>query len=366
MKIAILTFHNAHNYGAVLQAWALKTYLATTGNDVEIIDYRTFVNTRSDFKNFFKRRNIATLVFSVAFKFNRFYRRFTRFDNFIKNKLNPKSTVYTPSDFADLDYDLYIIGSDQVWNNKITGSHDPVFWGDIEQKKDFKLISYAASMGNETLNTQNTLQIQDSLIRFDSISVREKNTVDQLRKIVSKEIFHVFDPTFLLKAQDYNEILASPVVKGKYILVYQVAFSPKVENVAKQIANQTNSTIIHLESTIKYNIPVKNHFETMGPMEYLSLIKYAHCIVTTSFHGTAFSIIYEKPFYLVNLDSHNNRPKSLLQDLGLTHRIIEKAEDCSFSPIDYSKIQSALSEKRASSQQFLQNSFIQPIVGKYA
>lgn len=354
MKIGILTFHRAHNYGAVLQAYALRRYLTLKGYNVNIIDYRGEVNKRSRLSNFFKRRNLLVLFFSIVFKLSRVYRRYKKFDSFISDYLQPQDTVFSGEEFSDLNYDVYIVGSDQVWNRDIIGRNDLVFFGDLRQKKEFKLISYAASLGNQKISKEDGKQFKRLLQNFDQISVRERDGVDLISEMLEKPVAHVFDPTFLLSGKDYEEIIGTPVLQEDYVLVYQVVDHPATVGIAQSLAQQLNAKVIFLESSIKGFRPLKNHYETLGPGEYLSLIRGAKCIVTTSFHGTAFSIIYKRPFYVVNLDTHNSRPKSLLNSLHLQDRILY-GEDVAFSEIDYNIVDVSLNKWITESGLFLEN-----------
>lgn len=353
MKVGILTFHNAHNYGAVLQAFALKKYLVTLGVDAQIIDYRCEVNERSDLNRFFRRRNLAALFVDFIFKFKRFKNKNTKFSLFINNELSPQNQVRKPIDFESLNYDAFIIGSDQVWNTNITKGFDPIFWGKIKQNKPFRLISYAASAGNTKYNSIEQDEIIEYLKGFDAIGIRELDTVNEFSNFSGLDIKHVFDPTFLIEEEEYLDITSPPLIDDRYVLVYQVVDSAYSEVFAKQIANQIGARVVFLRSSIKSKIVKNNSYDDLGPKEYLSLIKNASCVITTSFHGTAFSLIFRKSFYLMNINSHNLRPLSLLKSLGLEERVVIGNERVSFKEIDYNSVNNKINEWRDKSRMFL-------------
>ncbi|TXH20806.1 MAG: polysaccharide pyruvyl transferase family protein [Chitinophagaceae bacterium] len=357
-KIGILTFHKAHNYGAVLQAYALRKYLIQEGCDTNIVDYLSDVNRKSNLKCFFKRRNVISLSINFVFKFRRVLRRHKKFNYFIETYLSPKDTIKNSLNFRNLDYDIYCIGSDQVWNRKIIGRNETVYWGNINQSKKFKLTTYAASLGNEALNSEDINDVGVYLEKFDAISIREKEASVSVSNIINKQVAHVFDPTFLLDANSYEVIISKPIIKDDYILVYQIAVSNETIKLAESIANKLNSKVVYLDSDVNSLVPKKNTYDTVGPSEYLRLIKDAKCIITTSFHGTAFSIIYNRPFYLINIDSHNSRPKSLLQSLGLADRIIYNSDYVSYQNVDWEKVNDTLQKERQKSFEFLKRNLV--------
>lgn len=336
MKIGILTFHCAHNYGAVLQAYALQEIIKEMGHEVKIIDYRPFYLTESyklpkiNFKLIFSRRiifNLLSLIFT--YRFRRI--RFEKFNDFINFNLNLSlQTCNIPSDF-----DLYIFGSDQIWNGSITKGIDMIYWGAFPTKIKSKKISYAASMGNYTLKNYQLPIVKDLISSFNGISVREKETKDQLQNLTSSEIFQVLDPTFLINKITWEQLIIDVPIKKKYVLIYQVRYNKYLRQIANDIAKQIKSTVIEVPANISKRY-LFNKFKTTSPIEFISLIKNAECIVTSSFHGTALSIIFEKPFYTVDLnDGADNRSRNLLDILLLRNRMIMIQSKVVFTTIDY-------------------------------
>lgn len=230
------------------------------------------------------------------------------------------------------------MGSDQIWNPKITKGFDPIYFGNFDfQKGERKYISYAASMEAKTLNEESINFYLKELNNFDSLSVRETRLAELLQPLTTKKIKIVLDPTLLADINIWNRITSQPSIKGKYVLVYQVRYNKDTLRVAYNIANQINALVIEItaNTTIRFN---RNKLQTSSPEEFLGLIKNAACVVTTSFHGTAFSIIFNRPFYCLHLgDGADTRSQSLLKFIGLSDRMIKKNEIPKFTEIDYEK-----------------------------
>ena len=340
MKIGILTFHCAHNYGAVLQCCALQETLKAMGHKVEIIDYRPKY-LLNPYKKIYWRRFVSRNPFKLLKKcckellvLRRRIIRYNAFDKFISTKLNLSEMVTHNS--IPSHYDIYIMGSDQIWNPKITCGFDPVYFGLFNfEKGSKKYIAYAASMEASSLTQEDKDFYLKALDNFDAISVREQTLADLLQPLTSKKIETVLDPTMLTDAKIWDSIEKRPFVDYKYVLVYQVRYDINTSRIAQNIADQIGAKVIEIAAGIKTWKYKKNLYTCSSPEEFLGWIKHASCIVTTSFHGTAFSVIFNKPFYCVKLGRGDTRAASLLQDLGLENRMIEMTASPEFQLVDY-------------------------------
>lgn len=325
MRIGILTFHSAYNYGAVLQCYALQEYLKSLGHAVYVIDYRNqFV--MDVYKSFdlkrFRNRNLYGIL-SQIYREIKFYKakkqRGKTFDEFIFNHFNltPISTI------VDNPFDLIVVGSDQVWNFVITHGFDQYYWGDFSRPKVTKIVSYAASMQDKWTDADEKV-IAKKLLNFDRISVRESSLRDKIQKIIpDKVVYSVVDPTLLLKQEQWNKIAENPIIDSPYLLLYQVENSKKNEIIANSIASERNLKIVKLSAAVDMiNTPsVRNS----SPAEFLGLFKYASYVVCSSFHGTIFSIIFHRPFVSINNNKGKNaRVESLLDSLNLSDRFIDE------------------------------------------
>lgn len=342
MKIGILTFHSAHNHGAVLQALALQEYLSSLFPDTVIIDYRPsyliapyslFPVKHRLHELTFTQKMKAIIKFIIYFPL-RFY-RIAKFTRFGKKYLRLSKTRYTAdSDFSE--FDLVVVGSDQIWNPQITNGFDPLFWGDLKSSREIKKIAYAASAGDRCylnlLDENNNLP--NLLNRFDAISVREKHLQNFLQsKGFPAEL--VIDPT-LMDEELWNRKFPKKANRSDYILTYMIS-SPTGQQIVKALAQKYKKKVVPIFTGItKQNLlfPARGQY---SPEEFVRLFQNAFFVVTESFHGTAFSIINRKNFYAVqNKTNEEGRISSLLSLCHLENRFISSVEEISDNPVDYS------------------------------
>lgn len=355
-KIGIITFHRAHNYGAVLQAIALQEVLKEK-YEVNIIDYNpeflvkpykifTSKDNSNTILQFFSKKNLLSIL-TLRSKIN----RRKKFESFINHKLNLSEEV-TEENMCQ-HFDAYIFGSDQIWNHEITSGINPIYWGNFTTKSGAKKISYAASLGHAKVNINVKESIKNSLNNFYAISVREKEAVNILKEVTNTEIKEVVDPTLLFDSTFWNSHAIKPKIKEKYVLIYQVRDNPNTNLVAKKIAKDIGGVVIEIPAKLSKK-SIFDKYAATSPEEFLGLFKYANFIVTTSFHGTAFSIIFNKPFYTLNLeDGSENRAKNLLLNVGLENRMIKKKTNPTFKDVDFTIANSKAVELRKKSLQFL-------------
>lgn len=317
MKIGTITFHWATNYGAVLQAFALQKYLIISGYDTEIINYIPFkVKVREILNNI---KNVNIEYFKKEYKISNFRKRYL----IVSNK-----KYYTNKKLLNKchDYDIYICGSDQVWNewfimnseNKYNLSYYLNF-----VKNGKKRVSYATSFGTDKLLNNVKELIKNELDKFLYISVREKSG-QNIMKNMNIDSTLVVDPTLLLKKEDY-EVIIKDVKRNNINEMFSYILHDN-----QVLANQINNYIRkkHFSSLPnKYN-------EIMGIQEWLYNIKYSKFIVTNSFHGVVFSVIFNKPFIVIPVEGSkmNDRIKTLLNLLDLENRIIDNFDKVN---IDY-------------------------------
>lgn len=324
-KAGILTFHDAHNYGAVLQAYALKKYINKLGIDANIINYHHY-NMPNGFPK--KRKIKEKTLFEIR---NHIYShkdhnlRWTKFDHFIKNLTNNEKRVYTSEDELEkLDLDFWICGSDQIWNTDITRGINKGLFLDFNTKG--RKISYAASMGIPKLDEEYEPEFIKSINGIEYVSVREDTLKKYIKSLTDKEVTKVVDPTLLLEKEDYEELLKSSIIKEKYLLIYALGPDDRLTQIAKQKAEEKDLKIVELN-----DYKLRNYFceqiSNAGPEEFLTLIKNAEVIVTNSFHGTVFSALFEKDFYTITRLNRNARMESLLDMFNMRDRLIDTLDD---------------------------------------
>lgn len=349
MKIGILTFHRTTNYGAVLQSFALQKYLNDIGHNTEIIDYCSEViikrYEKSSVLKFLNPRNLRRLIL-----YNNFYRDNRKnFEKFIQTYIRLSADRYredTISKCAD-KYDLYIVGSDQIWNRKVSGG-DLTYFLDFVQD-DNKKISYAASFGIDCPSDEFIQWCGQELGKFRDVSVREKSGIGVYKSITGKDCVNVLDPTFLLARSMWESIADDSVVQKselskKYVLVYCMRESRALFAYAQKVADEMNGEVLYINDRFLKARHVRNLFY-VTPQEWLGLFKHAAYIVTNSFHGTAFSIIFQKNFGIELLpftSGVNLRITDLLEALSLQGRIWESQGAEVETDIDYTEVDGRL------------------------
>ena len=358
MRIGILTFHCAHNYGAVLQCYAMQEFLRSKGHDVEVINYRPnyLLNPYKTFNVYrFLSKNPIRILKGLIIEFLLFpvrLKRFFGFEKFINGRLSLSEKVTRSS--ISPNYDIYIVGSDQIWNPKITQGFDSIYFACFPfAKRTQKYISYAASMESKVLNDEQIEFFKKNLVNFDSLSVRENALQQLLQPLSTKHISQVLDPVLMAPSRIWDRFSSDKKDIGKYVVVYQVRTHPDTLRIARHIASQIGAKVKVLVAWINLR-SVEETNQTAIPEDFVDIIRNAACIVTTSFHGTAFSVVFNRPFYTVKLnDGCDTRSLSLLSSLSLEERIVDVADTPQFKEIDYSLANQKLEDLRCCSQEYL-------------
>lgn len=366
MRIGILTFHNAHNYGAVMQAYALREKLRAMGHDSFILNYRN----QAIEKSYSKRLKIKNVEWSCLsfkriiryleewknckYKQAAWSRQCDKFNEFIESVLLEGNTkeLYL-QDLEKMKIDCFICGSDQIWTSWLTGGLDKVYFLDFSTNA--KRISYAASKFSAQLAENEKEYFSDRLSEFDNISVREESLADELSKECHLDVKTVFDPTLLLEKEEYLS-LEKPVKENyKYVLAYYLCEDPILDECAGKAAKILRLPLIELHF---YKLMDKDRYQIAdcGPGEFLTYFHKAEYILTNSYHGVIFSIIFRRPFYAVY--QKDSRKDSLLKKLGLEERRICSAEDiqCDMMDKQFDIVTKTLQRERNHSIDFLENS----------
>ena len=330
-KVGLLTFQNANNYGALLQAYALKETINKLGCDASVINYDS------------KDMHLKLVQKPVFYEFAIHY-------------LNLQGDY---SDAEDIDYSMYdlvIVGSDQVWNPEITYSDKAYFLDFLPSS--IQRMSYAASIGigGETIK-QYADFFESGLKDFEKISIRESNQISFLEELTGKKIERHVDPTLLLNAEEYISGLEVPRCEQEFIFVYS-------NNINSKLLDFANLLSLHWDIPIRavsnYGTPYfTNNSSSVTEVEiekWLAQIKDAKIILTDSYHGLMFSLIFEKPFYIYTQNRANiSRILEVLLHVGLEKRTIknvEKITDVSVE-IDFSRARKWVADERERSIEYL-------------
>lgn len=357
MKIGILTFHCAENYGAILQCYATQEFLRSRGHEVCVIDYRPDYLLRP-YQLLNTRRIIYSRPLQVMMNVSkelihipkRCYLKWT-FHRFAKKYLT--LTKRTTAASIPADFEGYVVGSDQVWNPKLTKGFDDVYFCRFPFSKDSRrYIAYAASMEAKDIDENSKKYYHDSLEQFDAVSVREPNLAVLLQPLTHRPITKVLDPTLMVDPKVWDIFSCKDRLPKKYVLVYQGRSSVHTLRIAKDIAQQIDAKVVVLGTWLSQNSNLS--YKSVSPEGFIHAVRNAACVVTTSFHGTAFSIILNRPFYTIRLDDGaDSRSQSLLQSLELSDRMITVSSSPAFSFIDYTTANATLQRLRKESQEFL-------------
>lgn len=334
MKIGIITYHAAHNFGSMLQAYALKTYLTNEGYEVEILNFRSSKQKAMyahplSLKGMTKRKLFYSIIHPYLL-FQNIY-KWKLFEVFLNNylssseELNDWNEVYKYIQTQKID--VVITGSDQIWNQTCVDYDNTYMLPST--LKCVRKISYAASLGGkiERINTLDYNRTFAKYLRdFQRISVREKAACDYLSKLLHRNIEFVPDPTLLLDANCYESLIdEKPIVKENYLFYYSPFPNYEDFEIAKALSKKLDLPLV---------VPNKTDFmdnsviavNRSGPTEFLNLIKYSTVVCGKSFHVLVFAIIFKKNFYAIDGFSEH-RKRDLLTAIGLQNRNISKIEE---------------------------------------
>lgn len=366
MKVGILTFHRTPNFGAVLQAYALQNVLRSLGVENEIIDYRNRRIEQIQRPLYFYHFKNPLNYLKYRYNKNNNTRKYEKFAQFRREFLNVSKIVYNHGELKqplNLLYDKYICGSDQVWNYSIT-NYDTTYLLDFESNSE-KKISYAASFGVTRLEKDIEPIYVNLLQQIKFLSVREAEGQNIIRNICHRETIAVLDPTLLLNKSNWNDMIKSDLINSldekKYVLCYELEISEEMQIFSRSIAKIKNLEVIRISHN--KDIIRKNNdkvINDIGPLEFLKLFSNAEFVVTNSFHGTAFSIIYEKPFVTFLLEKHaevNSRLVNIINLLELDERVF-RGKNANYylnHAIDYSNVNNNLENCKVHSYAFLKS-----------
>lgn len=354
MKIGILTFHYAHNYGAVLQAFALLSKLKELGHDAYIID------RRPDYTGI-----IRWIYHHVSYKH---VWGWLKFDIHVNRLLQPKTKRYDSQvlfkrDFSSNHLDAVIVGSDQVWrwNWRMVGLN---YFLDFTTGKQVRKIAYAASFGCPEWNDnpENTKKVKELLNDFYAISVRETEGCAILKKVFGLDSHLVLDPTLLYDRRFYEQTLSLPPRRDNNKVVSVMLSQPELSLKIRTWAKDKNlrhtelySTFYECKQLIGGNTDF--HWQHVTPSRWLEEIQSARYVITNSFHATVFCILFGKQFAALKYaKGGSGRIETLLQNLSLENRLLFDVDDIEAiidSPIDYTSVYENLGKLREESINYL-------------
>ena len=321
MKIGILTYHRSHNYGALLQGIALREVLVRAGHQVTFIDYwpayHRHMYALFSFHRMMSRKGLGGKI--IYFKncivnYKNRKKRKTNFDIFIKENIEP----YISS--INDNYDVIVHGSDQIWRKQPEiNTYNPVYFGKHQIKSNRK-VSYAASMGVLPTDEFSRNLVKDNLSCLDTISVREESLLALVKEFGYLNAVHDLDPTLLLPSDYWAGKFDLKLSSERYALYYKIQDSFDTKELRRYVESKgLKLKIIHSKANVADS---EVNITTAGPQQFLQMIYGAEMVFTSSFHGLAFSLIFNKPFY-ASFVKNAGRAGSLLEAVDLLNRLLK-------------------------------------------
>ncbi len=363
MRIKTITCHDVYNSGASLQAYALMRYLEELGNEVEIIDYKPdYLNNHYKLGIIANPKYEKNLMLKMIYLTLKFpgrvlaLRKKIKYDHFRDNYLKvTKKRYISNSELKNNppEADIFICGSDQIWNSKFNNGKDPAFYLDFAPQGKIK-ASYAASFATDRIEESVRDITKERINKLDYIGVREISALNILEDLGIDNGIQVMDPVFLLSKETWLNMAYEVDKKQKYIFVYDFDGNELIKEIALKVAKKKSLKIYTVFKSDYSDKVIKG----MGPIDFISYIKNAEFVISNSFHGTAFSIIFEKQFIVVNRKEEiNTRMRDLLTILKIENRLINENYnfDLINKNIDYTVVNRAIKLKVKSSKEYLEN-----------
>lgn len=355
MKIGILTLPIKSNYGGILQAYALLTYLRKQGHDA------WFIRRRWNSENQSKLHKIFKLVYHTLI--------IRKFNKFIKQYIQPQTEIIDTRDKTNTllskGFDAFVVGSDQVWRMRHVYGTDYNYFLDFTGDSNVKRLAYAASFGVDYWDDTNPKKsipiVKELLQKFDAISVREDSGIELCRSLFGVKAQHVLDPSLLLSKEDYINQFSLNIKQGKYIAVYILDMTKEKQQLINSYSVMLNLPIKYINRSKLSSLSQRGFWKELCQPRiesWLENIANASYVITDSFHGTAFSINFERQFIsIANKKRGLDRFLSLLKLFGLENRLLE---DTCTKPIEkeiinYNLVKELIKKERLLSTNYLIN-----------
>lgn len=367
-KIGIITFHNSYNCGSMLESYAIQKKISDIKKTkVEIINFSND-GQHEIYAEWYKNNSLKNIIKNILIfpARKRIKNNNQMYEKFKNEHFNLTKSYSNINELSDEDYDYVVSGSDQIWNITIEDGDDAYF---LPWVKKAKKIAYAPSFGAKKIKdyTDDYKKYCDYINGYDFLSVRENNGQTWIKEMTGKKVPILLDPTLLLKREDYDKLVDNNIsTPEKYIFFYSPGFDKKICEYVKKISEKYNLKVITW-STKSYYIKRVKRFgfelaEYENPSSYLYYVKNAELVLTTSFHGTIFSTIYNKKFITIKnggMYGDDDRVITLLNQLEMMDRLIPHIFDENFDymkDIDYSKYNEKVNKLSKISEDYLRKS----------
>lgn len=353
MKASIITMTCTYNYGATLQAYALQEYIEAIGHSCNIIDHMGWHGHRTiNLKEF----DFDTLLkFPVRRKLENGYKNF---EDFYQEKMHMTTRYESLESLRKTPphSDVFITGSDQVWNPRDMREEFYLDFAPTTAKK----VSYAASIGVTSIPEDKQKIIKDFIKDFYAISVRETTGLNSISSLTDISVHKNCDPVYLLEKERWRAIENKPLeINGEYIICYMIYKPEWLNKWLKEIRKVTGKKIVFIGLNGYRPVVCDYYVRNAGPKEFLWLIDHASAVVSSSFHGIAFSVLFGKPFVAMPDPPRPDRIHNLLAMFGLDGYILydNQAKDC-FKEYDYTQIENTISKEQRKTRSYFENIFV--------
>ena len=360
-RVGILTMHRVVNYGSALQAYATQHIVESMGYDSEIIDYEypnVFQYERGEMPPRYGWKSRLAKAFGLSAR----WRKANKFETFRKEHLIMSGYYASPDGIkaAPPRYDIYMTGSDQVWNPTCGGLVDklnPCYYLAFAHSNQYKKVAYASSLGSYRFNEEERVHVKKWLDDYHHLSTRELAGAEHLKEILGKDVKVVLDPTLLLDSEQWREVSRPTRVKGKYVLVYYIDEIAECVEYAREVADKNEWKVVMMSNTSSRFPGVDQNIPFCGPAQFLWLFDHAEYVVTNSFHGTAFAVNFNRPFISVIKRNSPQRAQTLLASVGLPERLLTDIAQVAELPneIDWNTANIKLETLRKDSTKYLIN-----------
>ncbi len=361
MKAGIITFHNVNNYGSVLQTYATQETFRRLGCDTEIIDYcrEDQVSYMAKLRDACSRSSFAgnplLRLAYYAIKAPSYMRQKKVFQGFLDEYVTVGDRTYTS--FEQLcenppEIDIACTGSDQMWNSEYNKGVEKAFYLAFADDDVIK-IAYSTSIGLTHFPENEVQETREYLEKYRAISVREASAVSTLEEIGISGAVHVLDPTLVLTGDEWREIASPKYSNSKpYVLIYQLNPNPEFDAFAEELAREKGCELLRIN--LLYDQAAKNGRGVNIPTvnEYISLFDNAEYVITDSFHGTAFCLNLNTPFFVFYPPKYSTRLESILELTGQQSRVVKNGEADS-SEIDFAMVNRIFESERQKNIEFL-------------
>ncbi len=349
MKIHILTIYRIHNFGSVLQGWALNKFLLDNRYDCDIINFQP------EYFNY--GRNKLRSIIGRFLNYKAYSRRKKKFDSFIGRNIKETTIVYhNIEDLKSIESNeatVFLVGGDQLWNDYHPCGNDPAY------KLAFvgrgRKIAYGTSLGRSNYSQAELQKLSNEIRGFECAMLRESSSISMLNQLTDFPIHHVIDPVGLLKVKEYERIAKKPNVKEPYAVMYLADTSLLLDKAVDMLSNQLGLKIVHICGFIK-KCKCDIFAKDLGPEEILGYVMYADFVLSASFHATLFSILFNRQFASILPGTNTNaRIEDLLQHFDLEQRILKDDKNLSILAeiINFTEANNKLVEFRNKSQKLL-------------